>query len=72
MTPADMLDKLERGRMGHAEAMRFLGVDSYRELVDIVHANGRKMPGHRPMRVSAETMAVFRAALKPKSPPTSS
>ncbi len=40
MTLADMLDKLERGRIGHAQAMRWLGVDNYSALVEIVHANG--------------------------------
>jgi hypothetical protein len=29
MTLAELLDKLERGRIGHSEAMRWLGVDSY-------------------------------------------
>ena len=48
MTLAEMLDKLERGRIGHTEAMRWLGVNSYNELVEIVHYNGRQMPGHRP------------------------
>jgi hypothetical protein len=37
MTLADMLDKLERGRIGHSEAMRWLGVDSYNELVEWPH-----------------------------------
>jgi hypothetical protein len=50
MTLADLLDKLERGRTGHAGAMRWLGVDSYSALVEIIHANGRKMPGHRAWR----------------------
>ena len=40
MTLADMVEQLERGRIGHSEAMRWLGVDSYAALVEIVHANG--------------------------------
>jgi hypothetical protein len=48
MTLAEMLDQLERARIGHAEATRWLGVDSYTDLVRIVHANGRQMPGHQP------------------------
>ena len=47
MTLAEMLDKLERGKIGHGEAMRWLGTDSINELVATVHANGRQMPGHR-------------------------
>jgi hypothetical protein len=30
-----LLDKLERGRIGHGEAMRWLGVDSYNQLVSV-------------------------------------
>jgi len=40
MTPAEMLDKLERGRIGHGKAMHWLGVDSCNELAEIVHYNG--------------------------------
>ena len=64
MTLAEMLDKLERGRIGHAEAMRWLGVDSYTELVRIVHANGRQMPGHRPTPVPPETRALLRQIMR--------
>jgi hypothetical protein len=65
MTLAEMLDKLERGRIGHREAMQWLGVDSYNELVEIVHTNGRQMPGHKAMPVSAETRSVLRLVTKP-------
>ena len=65
MTLADMLDKLERGRIGHREAMRWLGVDSYNELVEIVHFNGRQMPGHRPTPVAPETRALLRQITRP-------
>ena len=70
MTLADMLDKLERGRIGHGEAMRFLHIDSYPELVEIVHANGRQMPGHRPMPVSPETLEVLMAAIRGRAEPS--
>jgi hypothetical protein len=60
MTLAEMLDKLERGRIGHSEAMRWLGVNSYNELVEIVHYNGRQMPGHRPTPVPPETRTLLR------------
>jgi hypothetical protein len=65
MTLAEMLDKLERGRIGHREAMQWLGVDSFNELVDIVHLNGRRMPGHRATPVSAETRALLRLVTRP-------
>jgi hypothetical protein len=65
MTLAEMLDKLERGRIGHSEAMRWLGVDSYAALVEVVHANGRQMPGHRAGPVRAETRALLRLVTKP-------
>ena len=67
MTLAEMLDKLERGRIGHGEAMRWLGVDSYNELVEIVHYNGRQMPGHRPMPVATETRSLLRQITRPVS-----
>jgi hypothetical protein len=60
MTLAEMLDKLERGRIGHAAAMKWLGVESINELVAIVHANGRQMPGHRAMPLSPETRDLLR------------
>lgn len=60
MTLAEMLDKLERGKIGHAAAMKWLGVDSYNELVDIVHANGRQMPGHRATPLPPETRDLLR------------
>lgn len=58
---ADVLEKLEKGRIGHGAAMRWLNVESLDELVEIMHVNGRLMPGHRPMRVAAETVALVRA-----------
>lgn len=68
MTLADMLDRLERGQIGHAQAMQWLGVDSYNALVEIVHANGRQMPGHRAMRIAPETRAVLRLVVRPATP----
>ena len=65
MTLAERLDKLELGWIGHSEAMRWLGVDSYAALVEVVHANGRQMPGHRAMRVTAETRALLRSVTMP-------
>lgn len=68
MTLAEMLDKLEGGRIGHTEAMQWLGVDSYNALVDIVQTNGRQMPGHRAIPLSAETRAMLLLATKPAVP----
>jgi hypothetical protein len=34
------------------------------ELVDIMHFNGKLMPGHQPMRVSPETRALVRSVFR--------
>jgi hypothetical protein len=65
MTLAELLDKLERGRIGHSEAMEWLGVDNYNALVEIVHANGRQMPGHWPFPVPPETRELLRRITRP-------
>jgi hypothetical protein len=58
---ADVLEKLEKGKIGHAAAMAWLNIESQNELVEIMHVNGRLMPGHQPMRVSPETQALVRS-----------
>jgi hypothetical protein len=67
---ADVLEKLEKGKLGHRAAMEWLNVKSYDDLVEIMHVNGRLMPGHQPMRVAPETRAlvrrIFRPAVQPK------
>ncbi len=68
MTLDDLLTKLEKGRIEHAEAMRWLGIDSYTSLVAIVHANGRQMPGHRPMPITPETQALLLQVTRPLPP----
>jgi hypothetical protein len=62
---ADVLEKLEKGKIGHRAAMDWLDVTTYDALVEIMHINGRLMPGHQPMRVSAETRALVRAIFRP-------
>jgi hypothetical protein len=62
---ADVLAKLERGKIGHRAAMEWLDVESYDALVEIMHANGRLMPGHQPMRVAPETRALVRRIFRP-------
>ena len=67
---ADVLEKLEKGKIGHRAAMQWLNVESYDALVEIMHVNGKLMPGHQPMRVDPETRAlvrrIFRQATQPK------
>ena len=58
---ADVLERLEKGRIGHAAAMLWLNTDSLDELVETMHVNGRLMPGHQPMRVAPATAALVRS-----------
>lgn len=67
---ADVLEKLEKGRIGHRAAMEWLNVTSLNDLVEIMHVNGRLMPGHQPMRVSAETRALVRSVTRPLPMPS--
>ncbi len=62
---ADVLDKLDKGKIGHRAAMAWLNIESQNELVDIMHFNGRLLPGHQPMRVAPETRALLRAIIRP-------
>jgi hypothetical protein len=62
---ADVLERLEKGRIGHRAAMEWLNVTSYRDLVEIMHFNGRLMPGHQPMAVSPATRALVRSIFRP-------
>lgn len=57
---AEVLERLEAGRCGHSAVMAYIGTDSYYELVDTMHFNGRTMPGHRKMIITPETMALLR------------
>ena len=67
---ADVLEKLEKGKIGHAAAMEWLNVESYDDLVETMHINNRLMPGHQPMRVSRETRALVRSIFRPPSRPS--
>jgi len=64
---ADVLAKLEKGKIGHRAAMAWLNIESLNELVEIMHVNGRLMPGHQPMRVSPATRELVRAITRPLS-----
>lgn len=66
---ADVLEKLEKGKIGHRAAMEWLNIESYNALVEIMHANGRLMPGHQPMPVSPETRALLRRITRPLARP---
>lgn len=37
---AEVLEKLERGKIGHRAAMEWLNVKSYDDLVEVMHVNG--------------------------------
>ncbi len=56
---ADVLEHLEAGRIGHRAAIEWLGLATYNELVEVMHLNGRQMPGHRPMIVTKETRELL-------------
>ena len=57
----DVLKKLEQGKIGHQTAMDWLNIDSIEQLVETMHANGRLMPGHQPMRISVGTRELVRS-----------
>jgi hypothetical protein len=65
LSVADVLERLEKGKIGHRAAMEWFNLSSYADLVEIMHVNGRLMPGHQPMRVSAETRALVRSIFRP-------
>ena len=58
---ADVLDLLEAGRIGHQRGLDYFGYTSYDELVSTMHANGRTMPGHQPMRIAPQTLELIRS-----------
>ncbi len=61
---AEVLELLEAGKIGHSEAMTWLGAETYHDLVRIMHLNGRQMPGHRAMIVTPETKAILLQATR--------
>jgi hypothetical protein len=62
---ADVLEQVEKGKVGYAAVMDWLHITSLNELVEIMHANGRSMPAHRPMKIPAETRALLRQICRP-------
>jgi hypothetical protein len=65
LSVADVLDLLEQHKIGHRLAMDYFGYSTYADLVDTMHANGRTMPGHQPMRIAPETMAIIKRIVRP-------
>ena len=65
MSLAQLLAQIEKGRVGYTDAMDWLHIESLNELVEIMHLNGRSMPGHRPMRISKETKALLKQICRP-------
>jgi hypothetical protein len=61
----DVLERLEKGEIGHAAAMAWLHIDSLNVLTDIMYANGRVMPGHQEMEIAPETRALLRRITRP-------
>jgi len=62
---ADVLERLADGNIGHRAAMQWLGTERYDDLVEIMHANGLRMPGHRDMVVTSDTRALLRRIARP-------
>ena len=54
-----------KARSGIARRWSGLTVESYDALVEIMHVNGRLMPGHQPMRVAPETRELVRRIFRP-------
>jgi hypothetical protein len=44
---ADVLERHEKGKIWHRAALEWLNVSNLDDLVEIMHVNGRLMPGHR-------------------------
>ncbi len=60
LSVADVLNLLEDHKIGHRLAMEYFGYELYDDLVQTMHANGRIMPGHQPMRIAPETMDLIK------------
>ncbi|MFM9941172.1 MAG: hypothetical protein ACKVP7_16950 [Hyphomicrobiaceae bacterium] len=60
-----VLELLEKGKVGHTAVMDYLNIDSLNRLVEIMHDNGRQMPGHRPMAIRQETLDLLKQITRP-------
>ena len=61
----DVLELLEQHKIGHRLAMEYFGYQRHADLVATMHANGRTMPGHQPMRIAPETLALIKQITRP-------
>ena len=68
LSVADVLDLLEHRKIGHRLALEYFGYERYDDLVETMHANGRVMPGHQPMRIAPETLELVRQITRKPSP----
>ena len=66
---ADVLEKLGGGQDRASGGDGVADVESYDALVEVMHANGRLMPGRQPMRVAPETRALVRRIFRPVARP---
>ncbi len=65
-TVAEVVDSVAHGRIGHREAMRKLHLTTYGELVETMHANGRRLWAHKPVKPARETLDLLaRACSRP-------
>lgn len=64
MSVADIVEAAARGKMGHSEAIRRLGLGSYGDLVETMRLNGRSLWAHRHTSnaVDDETLTVLALA----------
>ena len=69
LSVAEVLDLLEQHRIGHRLALEYFGYERYDDLVETMHANGRIMPGHQPMRIAPETLDLVRQITRRKDAP---
>lgn len=60
LTVAEVLETLEKGKVGYGAVMDYLRIDKLTELVEIMHFNGRQMPGHKPMTIRRETLDLLK------------
>ena len=69
LTVAEVLEMLEKGKVGYGPVMDYLRIDSLNELVEIMHFNDRQMPGHRPMPIRRETLELLKQITRPLPKP---
>jgi hypothetical protein len=61
-TVAEVIDAVANGRIGHREAMQKLHLESYGELIETMHANGRRLWAHKPTKPDPKTLDILARA----------